>query len=312
MPAADIFKTLTHPGNGRRREEIFGIPTPLLFGQLLLGLINGAFYALLSLGLAVIFGMLNVINFSHGAQFMMGAFVAWMLLNYLGIGYWGALILAPIIVGITGVILERTMIARLYKLDHLYGLLLTFGMGLIIEGLFRNEFNSSDLPYRIPAELTGAWDLGFMYMPIYRGWVVVVAIVMCLATWLVIEKTKIGSYLRAATENPALVQAFGINVPRMMTLTYGAGVALAAFAGVLAAPIYSVNPQMGSNLIIIVFAVVVIGGMGSILGSVVTGFGLGVIEGLTKVFYPEASSTVIFVVMAIVLLARPAGLFGRS
>jgi branched-chain amino acid transport system permease protein len=293
-------------------EEIFGIPTPLLFGQLLLGLINGAFYALLSLGLAVIFGMLNVINFTHGAQFMMGAFVAWMLLNYLGIGYWGALILAPIIVGFTGVILERTMIARLYKLDHLYGLLLTFGVGLIIEGLFRNEFGSSGLPYRIPPELQGAWDLGFMFMPIYRGWVVVVAIVMCLATWLVIEKTKIGSYLRAATENPALVQAFGINVPRMMTLTYGAGVALAAFAGVLAAPIYSVNPQMGANLIIIVFAVVVIGGMGSILGSVITGFGLGVIEGLTKVFYPEASSTVIFVVMAIVLLARPAGLFGRS
>jgi branched-chain amino acid transport system permease protein len=293
-------------------EEIFGIPTPLLFGQLLLGLINGAFYALLSLGLAVIFGMLNVINFTHGAQFMMGAFVAWMLLNYLGIGYWGALLLAPLIVGFTGVILERTMIARLYKLDHLYGLLLTFGVGLIIEGLFRNEFGSSGLPYRIPPELQGAWDLGFMFMPVYRGWVVVVAIVMCLATWLVIEKTKIGSYLRAATENPALVQAFGINVPRMMTLTYGAGVALAAFAGVLAAPIYSVNPQLGANLIIIVFAVVVIGGMGSILGSVITGFGLGVIEGLTKVFYPEASSTVIFVVMAIVLLARPAGLFGRS
>ena len=293
-------------------EEIFGIPTPLLFGQVLLGLINGAFYALLSLGLAVIFGMLNVINFTHGAQFMMGAFVAWMLLNYLGIGYWGALILAPLIVGFTGVILERTMIARLYKLDHLYGLLLTFGVGLIIEGLFRNEFGSSGLPYRIPPELTGAWDLGFMFMPVYRGWVVVVAVVMCLATWLVIEKTKIGSYLRAATENPALVQAFGINVPRMMTLTYGAGVALAAFAGVLAAPIYSVNPQMGANLIIIVFAVVVIGGMGSILGSVLTGFGLGVVEGLTKVFYPEASSTVIFVVMAIVLLARPAGLFGRS
>lgn len=293
-------------------EEIFGIPTPLLFGQLLLGLINGAFYALLSLGLAVIFGMLNVINFTHGAQFMMGAFVAWMLLNYLGIGYWAALILAPLIVGFTGVILEKTMIARLYKLDHLYGLLLTFGVGLIIEGLFRNEFGSSGMPYRIPAELQGSWDLGFMFMPIYRGWVVVVAIVMCLATWLVIEKTKIGSYLRAATENPALVQAFGINVPRMMTLTYGAGVALAAFAGVLAAPIYSVNPQMGANLIIIVFAVVVIGGMGSILGSVLTGFGLGVVEGLTKVFYPEASSTVIFVVMAIVLLARPAGLFGRS
>jgi len=292
--------------------DFFGIPAPLLFGQLLLGLINGAFYALLSLGLAVIFGMLNVINFTHGAQFMMGAFAAWMLLNYFGIGYWGALILAPIIVGITGIILERLMIAKLYKLDHLYGLLLTFGLGLIIEGLFRNEFGSSGLPYRIPAELQGAWDLGFMFMPIYRGWVVVVAFFACLATWLVIEKTKIGSYLRAATENPALVQAFGINVPRMMTLTYGAGVALAAFAGVLAAPIYSVNPQMGSNLIIIVFAVVVIGGMGSILGSVLTGFGLGVIEGLTKVFYPEASSTVIFVVMAIVLLARPAGLFGRA
>lgn len=292
--------------------DFFGIPAPLLLGQLLLGLINGAFYALLSLGLAVIFGMLNVINFTHGAQFMMGAFAAWMLLNFFGIGYWGALLLAPIIVGITGIILERLMIAKLYKLDHLYGLLLTFGIGLIIEGLFRNEFGSSGMPYRIPAELQGAWDLGFMFMPIYRGWVVVVAFFACLATWLVIEKTKIGSYLRAATENPALVQAFGINVPRMMTLTYGAGVALAAFAGVLAAPIYSVNPQMGSNLIIIVFAVVVIGGMGSILGSVLTGFGLGVIEGLTKVFYPEASSTVIFVVMAIVLLARPAGLFGRA
>ncbi len=292
--------------------DLFGIPAPLLFGQVLLGLINGAFYALLSLGLAVIFGMLNVINFTHGAQFMMGAFVAWMLLNYFGIGYWWALLLAPIIVGISGIIMERLMIAKLYKLDHLYGLLLTFGLGLIIEGLFRNEFGSSGLPYRIPNELQGAWDLGFMFMPIYRGWVVVVAFFMCLATWLVIEKTKIGSYLRAATENPALVQAFGINVPRMMTLTYGAGVALAAFAGVLAAPIYSVNPQMGSNLIIIVFAVVVIGGMGSILGSVLTGFGLGIIEGLTKVFYPEASSTVIFVVMAIVLLARPAGLFGRA
>ena len=292
--------------------DFFGIPAPLLFGQLLLGLINGAFYALLSLGLAVIFGMLNVINFTHGAQFMMGAFAAWMLLNFFGIGYWGALLLAPIIVGITGIILERLMIAKLYKLDHLYGLLLTFGIGLIIEGLFRHEFGSSGMPYRIPAELQGAWDLGFMFMPVYRGWVVVVAFFACLATWLVIEKTKIGSYLRAATENPALVQAFGINVPRMMTLTYGAGVALAAFAGVLAAPIYSVNPQMGSNLIIIVFAVVVIGGMGSILGSVLTGFGLGVIEGLTKVFYPEASSTVIFVVMAIVLLARPAGLFGRA
>jgi branched-chain amino acid transport system permease protein len=243
---------------------------------------------------------------------MLGAFVAWILLNYLGIGYWWALLLSPLIVGATGVLLERAMISKLYKLDHLYGLLLTFGVGLIIEGLVRNEFGSSGLPYRIPPELSGAWDLGFMFLPIYRGWVVVVAFVACIATWLVIEKTKIGSYLRAATENPALVQAFGINVPRMMTLTYGAGVALAAFAGVLAAPIYSVNPQMGSNLIIIVFAVVVIGGMGSILGSVVTGFGLGIIEGLTKVFYPEASATVIFLVMGIVLLARPAGLFGRA
>ena len=293
-------------------DEIFGIPTPLLFGQLLLGLINGAFYALLSLGLAVIFGMLNVINFAHGAQFMMGAFAAWMLLEYAGLNYWWALILAPLAVGLFGVILERTMIARLYKLDHLYGLLLTFGLGLIIEGIFRNQYGSSGLPYRIPPQLSGAWDLGFMFLPIYRGWVVIVAAVMCFITWLVIEKTKIGSYLRASTENAALVQAFGINVPRLMTLTYGAGVALAAFAGVLAAPIYSVNPQMGSNLIIIVFAVVVIGGMGSILGSVITGFGLGIIEGLTKVFYPEASSTVIFVVMAIVLLARPAGLFGRA
>jgi branched-chain amino acid transport system permease protein len=293
-------------------DEIFGIPAPLLFGQVLLGLINGAFYALLSLGLAVIFGMLNVINFAHGAQFMMGAFVAWMLLEYAGLNYWWALILAPLLVGLFGVILERTMIARLYKLDHLYGLLLTFGLGLIIEGIFRNQYGSSGLPYRIPPQLSGAWDLGFMYMPVYRGWVVAVAVVMCIGTWLVIEKTKIGSYLRASTENAALVQAFGINVPRLMTLTYGAGVALAAFAGVLAAPIYSVNPQMGSNLIIIVFAVVVIGGMGSILGSVITGFGLGIIEGLTKVFYPEASATVIFVVMAIVLLARPAGLFGRT
>lgn len=293
-------------------DEIFGIPAPLLFGQLLLGLINGAFYALLSLGLAVIFGMLNVINFAHGAQFMMGAFAAWMLLEYAGLNYWWALLLAPLLVALFGVLLERTMIARLYKLDHLYGLLLTFGLGLIIEGIFRNQYGSSGLPYRIPPQLAGAWDLGFMFMPIYRGWVVVVAMVMCLATWLVIEKTKIGSYLRASTENAALVQAFGINVPRLMTLTYGAGVALAAFAGVLAAPIYSVNPQMGSNLIIIVFAVVVIGGMGSILGSVITGFALGIIEGLTKVFYPEASSTVIFVVMALVLLTRPAGLFGRA
>jgi branched-chain amino acid transport system permease protein len=293
-------------------DEIFGIPTPLLFGQLLLGLINGAFYAMLSLGLAVIFGLLNIINFSHGAQFMMGAFVAWMLLHYLGIGYWWALILSPLLVGLTGVILERTMICRLYKLDHLYGLLLTFGISLIIEGIFRNQYGSSGMPYRIPTQLSGAWDLGFMFMPVYRGWVVVFALFTCIATWLVIEKTRLGAYLRAATENAPLVQAFGVNVPRMITLTYGAGVALAALAGVLAAPIYSVNPQMGTNLIIVVFAVVVIGGMGSILGSVLTGFGLGIVEGLTKVFYPEASATVIFIIMVIVLLARPAGLFGRA
>jgi branched-chain amino acid transport system permease protein len=361
-------------------DDIFGIPTPLLFGQLLLGLINGAFYAMLSLGLAIIFGLLNIINFTHGAQFMMGAFVAWMLLSLgsadaariglvlmltplvlllldvlwmrlrlaqplrLGLGvavaalwggsvmmagggpiaaalgaifpeglsYWWALLIGPIIVGASGVLLERLMIAQLYKLDHLYGLLLTFGVGLIIEGIFRNEFGSSGLPYRIPAELSGAWDLGFMFMPIYRGWVVVAALILCLATWLVIEKTRLGAYLRAATERAELVQAFGINVPLMVTLTYGAGVALAAVGGVLAAPIYSVNPQMGVNLIIVVFAVVVIGGMGSILGSILVGFGLGVVEGLTKVFWPEASATVIFVIMAIVLLTRPAGLFGRA
>ncbi|MBJ7252109.1 MAG: branched-chain amino acid ABC transporter permease [Acetobacteraceae bacterium] len=293
-------------------DEIFGIPTPLLFGQLLLGLINGAFYAMLSLGLAVIFGLLNIINFTHGAQFMMGAFVAWMLLNYLGIGYWWALILSPLLVGLTGVILERTMICQLYKMDHLYGMLLTFGLSLILEGVFRNQYGSSGMPYRIPPELSGAWDLGFMFMPVYRGWVVVFALFACITTWLVIEKTRLGAYLRAATENAPLVQAFGVNVPRMITLTYGAGVALAALAGVLAAPIYSVNPQMGTNLIIVVFAVVVIGGMGSILGSVLTGFGLGIVEGLTKVFYPEASATVIFIIMVIVLLARPAGLFGRA
>jgi branched-chain amino acid transport system permease protein len=277
-----------------------------------LGLINGAFYAMLSLGLAVIFGLLNIINFTHGAQFMMGAFVAWMLLHYLGIGYWWALILSPLLVGLTGVILERTMICRLYKMDHLYGMLLTFGLSLIIEGVFRNQYGSSGMPYRIPSQLSGAWDLGFMFMPVYRGWVVVFALFACITTWLVIEKTRLGAYLRAATENAPLVQAFGVNVPRMITLTYGAGVALAALAGVLAAPIYSVNPQMGTNLIIVVFAVVVIGGMGSILGSVLTGFGLGIVEGLTKVFYPEASATVIFIIMVIVLLARPAGLFGRA
>jgi branched-chain amino acid transport system permease protein len=293
-------------------DEIFGIPTPLLFGQLLLGLINGAFYAMLSLGLAVIFGLLNIINFTHGAQFMMGAFAAWMLLTWAGLGYWWALLLAPIIVGITGIVLEKLFISRLYKLDHLYGLLLTLGLALIIEGVFRNEFGSSGLPYRIPPELAGSWDLGFMFLPVYRGWVVLAALFFCITTWVIIEKTRLGAYLRAATERAELVQAFGVNVPRMITLTYGAGVGLAAAAGVLAAPIYSVNPQMGSNLIIVVFAVVVIGGMGSILGSIITGFGLGIVEGLTKVFYPEASATVIFVIMAIVLLARPAGLFGRA
>jgi branched-chain amino acid transport system permease protein len=291
---------------------IFGYSAPLLFGQLLLGLINGAFYALLSMGLAIIFGMLNIINFAHGALFMVGAFVAWMLQNYLGIDYWWALLIAPIVVGGFGIVLERTIICRLYNIDHLYGLLLTFGLALILEGLFRNAYGSSGLPYRIPAILSGGTQLGFMFMPNYRGWVVVVAFVVCLTTWLIIERTSIGAKLRAATENPGLVQAFGVNVPRMITLTYGAGVALAAFAGVLAAPIYSVNPNMGSNLIIVVFAVVVIGGMGSILGSIITGFGLGVAEGLTKVFYPQASATVIFVVMVIVLLARPAGLFGKA
>jgi branched-chain amino acid transport system permease protein len=291
---------------------IFGYSAPLLFGQLLLGLINGAFYALLSLGLAIIFGMLNIINFAHGALFMVGAFVAWMLQNYLGIDYWWALLLCPLIVGAFGVVLEKLVISRLYRIDHLYGLLLTFGLALILEGIFRNEYGSSGLPYRIPQTLSGGTNLGFMFLPNYRGWVVVVALVVCIATWLLIEKTSIGAKLRAATENPGLVQAFGVNVPRMITLTYAGGVALAAFAGVLAAPIYSVNPNMGSNLIIVVFAVVVIGGMGSILGSILTGFGLGVAEGLTKVFYPQASATVIFVVMVIVLLARPAGLFGKA
>ncbi len=291
---------------------IFGKPLVLLYGQLTLGLINGAFYALLSLGLAIIFGLLNIINFAHGALFMLGAFVAWGLLNYLGINYWIALIVAPVVVGALGVLLERTLINRLYKLDHLYGLLLTFGVALIIEGLARNYFGSSGMPYQIPEALSGPVNLGFMMLPKYRGWVVVAAAVVCLVTWLVIEKTRLGSSLRAATENAPLVQAFGVNVPRLITLTYGGGVALAAFAGVLAAPIYSVNPNMGSNLIIVVFAVVVIGGMGSILGSILTGFGLGIIEGLTKVYYPEGSATVIFVVMVIVLLARPAGLFGKA
>ncbi|GIX09329.1 branched-chain amino acid ABC transporter permease [Elioraea sp.] len=291
---------------------ILGVPTVALYGQLMLGLVNGAFYAMLSLGLAVIFGMMNVINFAHGAQFMMGAFVAWMLLNWAGIGYWAALLLAPLVVGALGIVLERLMISKLYRLDHLYGLLLTFGLALVIEGTFRNFFGSSGLPYQIPRELQGAMNLGFMFLPNYRGWVIVASLALCLLTWFVIEKTKLGAYLRAAVERPELVRAFGVNVPRMITLTYGFGVGLAALAGVLAAPIYSVNPNMGSNLIIVVFAVVVIGGMGSILGSVVTGFGLGLIEGLTKVFWPEASATVIFIIMAIVLLVRPAGLFGRA
>jgi branched-chain amino acid transport system permease protein len=352
--------------------ELLGIPPQALLGQLLLGLINGSFYAILSLGLAVIFGLLNIINFTHGAQYMMGAFVAWMLLNWLGLGYWWAFILSPIIVGIVGVILERNLIAQLAStdkvrsllflvstiavfvvsyavigwsmalslflalaagavlgagwahlardrigaveghVDHLYGLLLTFGLALIIQGLFRNEYGSSGLPYQIPPQLTGGQNLGFMFLPNYRGWVVVASLVVCLVTWFMIEKTRLGAYLRAATENATLTQAFGINVPRLVTLTYGFGVGLAAFAGVLAAPIYSVNPNMGENLIIVVFAVVVIGGMGSILGAIVTGFGLGLIEGLTKVFYPEASATVIFIIMAIVLLIKPAGLFGRA
>jgi len=283
-----------------------------LFGQLLIGLINGAFYAMLSLGLAVIFGLLNIINFTHGALYMTGAFCAWALLTHLGIGYWWALLIAPIVVGAFGALVERTMLARLYKLDHLYGLLLTFGLALIIQGVFRNEFGSSGLPYQIPPELTGGINLGFMFLPKYRAWVIVASVVVCLTTWYVIERTKLGSYLRAATENPALVQAFGINVPRMITLTFGFGVALAALAGVMAAPIYQVNPLMGADLIIVVFAVVVIGGMGSIMGAILTGFGLGVVEGLTKYFYPEASNTVIFVIMVIVLMIKPAGLFGRE
>jgi branched-chain amino acid transport system permease protein len=292
--------------------ELLGIPPQALFGQLLLGLINGSFYALLSLGLAVIFGLLNIINFSHGAQYMMGAFVAWMLMTYAGINYWWALFIVPIVVGATGVVIERVMIARLYHLDHLYGLLLTFGLALIIQGLFRNQYGVSGLPYSIPSQLSGGTNLGFMFLPNYRAWVVVASAIVCFGTWFAIEKTKLGAYLRAATENPVLVGAFGINVPRMITLTYGFGVALAALAGVLAAPIYSVNPNMGADLIIVVFAVVVIGGMGSILGAILTGFGLGIVEGLTRVFYPEASSVVIFVIMALVLLIKPAGLFGRT
>ncbi len=292
--------------------EIFGIPISAFLGQLLLGLVNGSFYAMLSLGLAVIFGLLNVINFAHGALYMMGAFIAWMGLQYFGVSYWVMLFVAPLLVGVFGIIIEKTMLRWLYKLDHLYGLLLTFGITLMLEGVFRSFYGVSGQPYSVPAALRGATDLGFMILPNYRAWVVLASLVVCLLTWFVIEKTRLGAYLRAGTENPKMVEAFGVNVPLMVTLTYGFGVALAGFAGVLAAPVLQVSPLMGSNLIITVFAVVVIGGMGSILGSIVTGLGLGVIEGLTRVFYPELSATVVFIVMAIVLLIRPAGLFGRE
>jgi len=292
--------------------ELFGIPMAALMGQLLLGLVNGSFYAMLSLGLAVIFGLLNVINFAHGALYMMGAFLAWMGLNYFGINYWVMLVAAPVLVAIFGIVIEKTMLRWLYKLDHLYGLLLTFGITLMIEGVFRSFYGVSGQPYSVPSQLTGATDLGFMMLPNYRAWVVFASLVVCLATWFVIEKTRLGAYLRAGTENPKMVEAFGINVPLMVTLTYGFGVAIAGFAGVLAAPVLQVSPLMGSNLIVVVFAVVVIGGMGSILGSIVTGLGLGVLEGLTKVFYPELSATVVFIIMAIVLMSRPAGLFCRE
>jgi branched-chain amino acid transport system permease protein len=292
--------------------EIFGVSLPAMLSQLLLGLVNGSFYAILSLGLAVIFGLLNVINFAHGALFMMGALVTWMAMSYLGVNYWVMLIGAPLVVGVFGVVLERLFLRWIYKLDHLYGLLLTLGLTLLIEGVFRSIYGVSGLGYDVPDLLTGGTNLGFMFLPNYRAWVVVASIIVCIATWYVIERTKLGAYLRAGTENPRLVEAFGVNVPVMVTLTYAFGAALAAFAGVLAAPIYQVTPLMGQNLIIVVFAVVVIGGMGSIMGSILTGLGLGVIEGLTKVFYPEASSTVVFVIMAIVLLIRPAGLFGKE
>ncbi len=280
--------------------------------QLLLGLINGSFYAMLSLGLALIFGLLDIVNFAHGSFYMMGAFVAWWLLTYAGLGYWWALLITPLAVAAFGIVLEPVLLRRLYRVDQLYGLLVTFGMTLLIEGAFREGYGMSGHPYRVPPLLAGGFDLGFMYLPVYRGWVVVASLAICVGTWLAIERTKLGAYLRAATENAALVRVFGVNVPRMITLTYGFGVGLAALAGVLAAPIYSVNPLMGSNVIIVVFAVVVIGGMGSIIGSVVTGFGLGLVEGFTKVVYPEASSMVIFLTMAIVLLLKPAGLFGKT
>jgi branched-chain amino acid transport system permease protein len=292
--------------------EIFGVPLQAMMSQLLLGLVNGSFYAMLSLGLAVIFGLLNVINFSHGALYMVGAFLAWMGLTYFNLNYWVMLVLAPLVVGIFGMIMERTMLRWLYKLDHLYGLLLTFGITLVLEGVFRSVYGVSGQPYSVPDQLAGATNLGFMILPNYRAWIVLASVTVCLLTWFVIEKTKLGAYLRAGTENPKLVEAFGINVPLMVTLTYGFGVALAAFAGVLAAPVIQVSPLMGSNLIITVFAVVVIGGMGSIMGSIVTGLMLGVIEGFTRVFYPEISATVVFIIMAIVLLVRPAGLFGKE
>ena len=292
--------------------EVFGIPTALLGSQLLIGLINGSFYAILSLGLAIIFGLLNIISFAHGAQYMMGAFVAWIALTKFGVDYWMALVISPILTGAFGIVLERTMLRKLYKLDHLYGLLLTFGLALIIEGIFRDQYGISGQTYEVPEALSGGVNLGFMFLPIYRGWVVVAALAVCFFTWYMIERTKLGAYLRAGTENSQIVQALGVNVPLLITFTYGYGVALAAFAGVLAAPIFQVSPVMGSNLIIVVFAVVVIGGMGSILGSIVTGLGLGLIEGLTKVIYPEASAVVVFVIMVIVLLVRPAGLFGKS
>lgn len=291
---------------------IFGVPIQALLGQLLLGLINGSFYAMLSLGLAVIFGLLRVINFAHGAQYMLGAFAAWLLLEHLGIGYWWALLFAPLLVGASSLVIERVALSKLYDLDPLYGLLFTFGLALTIEGAFRWQFGAAGQPYATPDELVGAKNLGFMVLPIYRGFVVVASVVICLAVWLLIERTKFGAYLRAATEDRTLVQVFGVNVPRLLTLTYALGAGLAGLAGVLAAPIYQVSPLMGSNLIIIVFAVVVVGGMGSIGGAILTGYALGVLEGLTKVFYPPASSIVIFVVMAAVLLVRPAGLFGRE
>ncbi len=291
---------------------VFGVPLQALLGQVLLGLINGSFYAMLSLGLAVIFGLLRVINFAHGAQYMLGAFVAWFLLEQLGTGYWWALLIAPLVVAALAVVIERAALSKLYGLDPLYGLLFTFGLALVIEGLFRWQFGAAGQPYATPDELVGAKNLGFMVLPIYRGFVVVASLAICLAVWLLIERTKFGAYLRAATEDRTLVQVFGVNVPRLLTLTYALGAGLAALAGVLAAPVYQVSPLMGSNLIIIVFAVVVVGGMGSIGGAILTGYALGVLEGLTKVFYPPASSIVIFVVMAVVLLVRPAGLFGRE